>query len=127
MKKYINILCILILSLFVINSTFANTTQGYLINSNVSIYKIYKETILSRHQIKKDFKDWVALNNKIERFFIKVRTLNNKTQKLSELEKKFWDILKKYENKKVTLKEDKYLNIVRNLYLRTILEIRNSK
>lgn len=125
MKKAIYLL-ILVFTSFSIQNTFAdNTTSSwYLIKDDVNIYKIYKETILSRHQISKDFSDWKKMNAQIEKYFISLYFTKDRKQTLIELEKKFGDILKKYENKKLTAKEKKVLNLVKNLYLRTILELR---
>gem|GEM_PF-3730033 len=64
------------------------------------------------------------MNSKIEKYFISLYFTNDRKQRLIELEKKLGDILKKNEKRKLTVKEKKVMNVVKNLYLRTILELR---
>lgn len=126
MKKFILLLFFIIPSFLVSNQVFADSSSSswYLIKDDVNIYKIYKETILSRHKISKDFVDWKEMNSKIEKFFISLYFTKDRKQTLVDLEKNFRTILEKYEDKKLSNKEVKVLNLVKNLYLRTILELR---
>nr|MDD3720152.1 hypothetical protein [Candidatus Gracilibacteria bacterium] len=126
MKKVIILLCV-ILGIVSINTSYAATTTstGYLIKSDVNIYKIYKETVLSRHQIKLDFKDGDKLNSIIEKYFINVYLSKDRKQKLDTLERNLSNVLQKLEAKKpLTINQKKIFNLARNLYLRTILELR---
>ncbi len=127
MKKIIYLVLVIAFISISINTSFAaswSISSSYLIKDDVNIYKIYKETILSRHQISKDFSDWKKMNSKIEKYFISLYFTNDRKQRLIELEKKLGDILKKNEKRKLTVKEKKVMNVVKNLYLRTILELR---
>lgn len=128
MKKVLILISTIILGFLSINSSYAaNTSSWYIIWSDVNIYTIYKQTILSRHQVILDFKDWKQLNRKIEKYFINLYFVNNRTEKLETLEKNIWNILKKLEAKKpLTISEKKVFNLAKNLYLRTILELRKN-
>ncbi|NDK08189.1 hypothetical protein EOM39_02985 [Candidatus Gracilibacteria bacterium] len=118
MKKII-ILVLIILSSFSISTfTYAETTK----TSN-AMFKLYKKAILTRSQIKKDYIDGEKINSKIEKYFINLYFKTDRVKRLKEIEKKMGDIIKKYEGKKLTIKQEKSLNIIKNIYYRAVIDL----
>ena len=111
MKKIIAILVTVILSLSVINWAYAWTLER----------KLYKQVILSKTKIQKEYEDWKILVKKISDIFIEYR-YNKDIETLEWLE----IILKEkiiILNKKDVLSrsERKTLNIYYHIYYRTKL------
>lgn len=83
MKKIIISFLIILSSFSISNFTYAETTS----TSN-AMFKLYKKAILTRSQIKKDYKDWDKINKKIEKFFINLHFKSDRIKRLKEIEKK---------------------------------------
>lgn len=94
-------------------------------NTETNIYSFYKQAILTRAQIKKDFSDWDSMNNSIEQFFIKIELSSNKTTTLNNLKTKLETILNKNKNSSLTTTQTKTINIIKNLYYRTIIALKD--
>lgn len=124
MKKIIILASILILSFISFDSSFAATTSSSYSKIDNTMYKLYKKAILTRSQIKKDYLDGDKINNKIEKYFISLYSKSDRTKRLKEVEKKMWDLINKYDNKKLNAKQEKALNIIKNIYYRAVIDLR---
>ncbi|MFA5917222.1 MAG: hypothetical protein WC850_03200 [Candidatus Gracilibacteria bacterium] len=125
MKKFIISLSFLLFILFGMNDTFA-TSNLYNITvkkPNLEMYKLYKQAILTRHQVQVDYNDGVKMNNKLEKYFIGLYFKTDRTIKLKSLEKKTIILIEKYDNKILNTKQKKALNLIKNVYYRTVIEL----
>ncbi len=125
MRKIIISLSFLLIILFSWNYSFAATN---LYNITVkkpdkAMFKLYKQAVLTRHQIQLDYNDWVKMNKKIEKYFIELYFKTGRTTTLKALEKKTGDIIKKYDNKVLNIKQKKALNLIKNIYYRAVIEL----
>lgn len=125
MKKFIISLSFLLFILFGVNYTFAATNLYNVTvkKPDLEMYKLYKQAILTRHQIQVDYSDWVKMNNKIEKYFISLYFKTGRTTTLKALEKKTGDLIKKYDNKVLNIKQKKALNLIKNIYYRAVIEL----
>ncbi len=125
MKKIIISLSFLLFILFGMNDTFAasNLYNITVKKPNLEMYKLYKQAILTRHQIQVDYNDWVKMNKNIEKYFISLYFKTGRTTTLRALEKKTGDLIKKYDNKILSIKQKKVLNLIKNIYYRAVIEL----
>lgn len=124
MKKIIILVSLSFLFFINFDLSFAETSTSTSSKIDNTMYKLYKQAILTRNQIKKDYSDWEKINKKIEKYFISLYFRNDRTAKLKEIEKKMGDLIKKYDNKKLSIKQEKALNIIKNLYYRAVIDLR---
>jgi len=111
--------------LWVFSFNYSNASYTYLNpDKDKNIYKFYKQAVLTRNQIKKDFKDWDVLNKKIEKYFININFAKDRVTKLNDLKKKFEKILENNKSKNLNYKQEKTINLVKNLYYRTVIELK---
>lgn len=125
MKKFIISLSFLLFILFGMNYTFAATNLYNVTvkKPDLEMYKLYKQAILTRHQIQVDYSDWVKMNKNIEKYFINLYFKTWRTTTLKALEKKTGDLIKKYDNKVLSIKQKKALNLIKNIYYRAVIEL----
>ncbi len=127
MKKIIISVLIILLSLISFTDSFADSATNLYPSMakkpDNSMYKLYKQAILTRHQIQVDYKDWVKMNKDIENFFISLYFKTDRTVRLRKLEKKTSDLIKNYDNKILNMKQKKVLNLIKNLYYRSVIEL----
>lgn len=125
MKKFIISLSFLLIMLFSMSYTFAATNLYNITvkKPDVQMYKLYKQAILTRHQIQVDYGDWVKMNKNIEKYFINLYFKTGRTTILKALEKKTGDLIKKYDNKVLNIKQKKALNLIKNIYYRAVIEL----
>ncbi len=103
---------------------FSFSSVGAYLSSDSDMFALYKQAILTRDQIKKDFIDWEKMNQRLEKFFIDIALSSNKTNILNNLKYNSQRLLDRYESKTLTIKEKKLKNLIENIYYRTIIEIR---
>jgi len=125
MKKFIISLSFLLLSFFDTNYTFAATNLYNITvkKPDIQMFKLYKQAVLTRHKIQVNYSDWVKMNNKIEKYFISLYFKIWRTTTLKALEKKTGDLIKKYDNKVLNIKQKKELNLIKNIYYRAVIEL----
>lgn len=123
MKKILILITLFVLSFANFYSTSAESTTSTGSKINNTMYKLYKQAIVTRNQIQKDYSDWENINKKIEKYFISLYFTSDRTKRLKEIEKKMWDLIVKYDNKTLNTKQEKALNIVKNLYFRAVIDL----
>jgi len=120
--KYINInnismkkVIILIISII--------TSLSLLLQVNASNLEevLYKNVIVTKNQIEKDYTNGKALNTRIAEIFIKYRWDKDKInlEKLKDLLK--WKIIILENKDRITNNEKKVLNLYKNLFFRAVL------
>lgn len=123
MKKIIILIAFFVLSFANFDSTSAASTTSTDSKINNTMYRLYKQAIVTRSQIQKDYSDWEKINKKIEKYFISLYFTSDRTKRLKEIEKKMWDLIVKYDNKTLSTKQEKALNIIKNLYFRAVIDL----
>jgi hypothetical protein len=63
------------------------------------------------------------MNKNIEKYFISLYFKTGRTTTLRALEKKTGDLIKKYDNKILSIKQKKVLNLIKNIYYRAVIEL----
>jgi hypothetical protein len=106
-----------------ITTTSQNETNTWIVEKiSKTNSKIYKDAILSRAYIRSNIKNWEEILYIIEVYFNNTRRDKN-IEKLETLKFKTWELLKKFDNKKLNYEEKKVFNLIKNLYYRSIIEL----
>lgn len=127
MKKIIIMVSVLLFCLTGFTSVSADSSTNLYPSMakkpDVKMYKLYKQVILTRHQIQEDYTDWEKINKRIEKYFISLYFKTDRNNRLKEIEKKMGDMIIKYDNKILNSKQEKALNIIKNLYYRAEIDL----
>lgn len=114
MKKILVLIISIFISFSIVNQSIAWTLEK----------KLYRDVIITKVKIAKDYKKWDLYNKKISEIFIKFRYEKDKVG-LNKLETLLKEKILELNNKTVLSgAERKKLNLYNNIYYRAILLLR---